>query len=97
MTEKHKNIISSNYEELVKLNADHVMVPLVSARIITFEDQDDVNSKTTRREKAKKLLALLLDKPDSAYSVLIDALRKSGSPQLARILEIAGGLVIVVS
>ena len=96
MTGKHKNIITSKYEELVNLNADRVMVTLIAQKMITFEDQDDVNSEKTRTNKAVALLALLRRKEDRAFYVLIDALEKSGSRDLARILEVAGGIVSVV-
>ena len=97
MTERHKNIISSKYEKLVNLNADGVMMTLITQEIITFEDKEDINSEKTRTKKAEALLALLRRKEDRAYYALIDALKKSGSPDLARILEVAGGIVIVVN
>ena len=97
MTEKHKNIITSNYEELVSLNAEQVMTTLLSKGIITSEDLEDINSKETRRKKASSLLNLLLSKQDRAYDVMIDALKKHGNPELALILDMAGGKVIVVS
>ena len=84
MAEKHKNIITSKYEELVNLNADRVMVTLIAQGMITFEDQDDINSEKTRTKKVETLLALLLNKQDHAYHVLIDALKNSGSPDLCR-------------
>ena len=62
MTKKHKDIIKSKYEELVNLNADRVMVTLIAQEIITFEDQDDINSEKTRTKKAEALLALLRKK-----------------------------------
>ena len=97
MTKKHKDIIKSKYEELVNLNADRVMVTLIAQEIITFEDQDDINSEKTRTKKAETLLALLRKKEDRAYYVLINALEKSGSPDLAGILEMAGRMVTVVN
>ena len=97
MTERHKNIISSNYEELVKLNPDRVMVTLTAQKIISFEDQDDIHLEKTRTKKAEALLALLRRKEDRAYYVLIDALEKSSNPDLAGILEMAGGIVTVVN
>ena len=97
MTEKHKKIITSNYEGLVALNAEQVMTTLLSDGIITPEDQEDINSKETRTKKAKALLDLLLNKQDRAYGVLRGALKKHGNPELALILDEAGGQVIVVS
>ena len=44
MTEKHKNVIMSNYEKLENLKADRVIVPLVSEGIITFDDQEKIKS-----------------------------------------------------
>ena len=96
MTEKHKKIITSNYEKLDKLNAEQVMATLLSDGIITLKDKEDINSEGTRTKKAWALLDLLLNKQDCAYGVLIDALNKHGSPELARILDMAGGGVILV-
>ena len=97
MTEKHKNIILTNYDKLVNLNADRVMVTLIAQKIITFEDQEDINSEKTRTKRAEALLALLRRKEDRAYYVLIDALEKNGSPDLARILKMADGMIFVVN
>ena len=97
MTEKHKKIIKSNYGKLVNLNAESVMLSLVSEDIITFEDREKINSEATTRKKAEELLALLVKRQDHAFYVLMGALQKSGSPELARILEMAGGIVNVVN
>ena len=97
MTEKHKNIITSKYEKLVNLNANSVMVPLVTEGIITFDDQEKIKSEKTSKEQAQALLHLLVKRQDCAFYVLIDALEKSGSPDLARILKMAGGVVSVVN
>ena len=97
MTEKHKNIITSKYEKLVNLNAESVMVPLVSEGIITFRDHEHIRSEKTSTEKAEALLQLLVKRQDRGFYVLIDALKKCGSPDLARVLEMAGGIVIVVN
>ena len=97
MTEKHKNIITSKYEKLVNLNADSVMVPLVSGGIITFDDREKIKSEKTSKEQAQTLLHLLVKRQDRAFYVLIDALEKSGSPDLARILGMAGGTVSVTN
>ena len=96
MTEKHKKIIKSNYEKLVNLNAESVMLPLVSADIITFDDRAKINSEATTSKKAEELLALLVKRQDRAFYVLIDALKKGGSPDLARILDMAGRIGSVV-
>ena len=97
MTERHKNIITSNYEKLENLNANRVTVPLVTEGIITFDDQEKIKSEKTSKEQAQALLHLLVKRQDLAFYVLTDALKKSGSPDLARILEMAGGMVIVVN
>ena len=82
MTGKHQGIIKSNYHKLVNLNADGVMRTLIAQKIITFEDQEDIISKETRTKKAEALLHLLVKRQDGAFYVLIDALKKSGSPDL---------------
>ena len=97
MTERHKNIISSNYEKLENLDADRVMVTLTSEGIITFDDKEEINSEKTSKRKAGALLHILVKRQDRGFYVLIDALKKSGSPDLARILKRAGGMVIVVN
>ena len=97
MTERHKNIIASNYEKLENLDADRVMVPLTSEGIITFDDKEEINSEKTSKRKAGALLHMLVKRQDRGFYVLIDALKKSGSPDLARILKMAGGMVIVVN
>ena len=97
MTEEHKNIISSNYEKLVNLNAESVMVPLVSRSIITLDDQEKIKSEKTSKQQAQALLQLLVKRQDRAFHVLIDALTKSGSPDLAVILEMAGAMITVVN
>ena len=93
MTEKHKDTITSNYEKLENLNADRVMVSLVSEGIITFDDQEKIKSEKTSKEQAQALLHLLVKRQDRAFYVLTDALKKCGSPELARILEMAGRTV----
>ena len=60
MTEKHKNIITSNYEKLGNLDADRVMVPLISGGIITLEDKEEISSEKTSKRKAGALLHLLV-------------------------------------
>ena len=97
MTGKHKNIITSNHEKLVNLNPDSLLVRLVSDGIITIDDQEKIKSENTSKEKVETLLHLLVKRQDRGFYVLIDVLKKSGSPDLARILEMAGGMVIVAN
>ena len=87
MTEKHKTIIRSNFAKLVNLNAESVMVPLVTKGILTFNDRECINSATTSQRKAEELLALLVKREDRGFYVLIDALQQSGNPELARLLN----------
>ena len=97
MTERHKNIIRSNYEKLGNLDADRVMVLLVSEGIVTFDVHEKIKSEKTSKEKAEALLQLLVKRQDRGFYVLIAALEKTGSPDLARVLKMAGGIVIVVT
>ena len=95
MTDSHKKIITSNYENLLRLNADNVRRTLFSEGIITLDEHDAIKSEKSSTDKAEALLQLLMRKQDRAFFVLIAALKKYGSPELARILEMAGGMVIV--
>ena len=97
MTGRHKDIIASNYEKLGNLDADRVMVTLVSQSIITFDDQEKIKAEKTSTGRAEALLQLLVKRQDRGFYVLIDALEKSGSPDLATILKMAGEIVIVVN
>ena len=92
MTEKHKKIITSNLSKLGNLNADGVMIILVENGIFTVDEMAEVDAKPTPTMKAIFLMRLLLRKQDRGFYILIDALKNKGSPELASILEMGGGI-----
>ena len=66
------------------------MESLVTKDILTYVDMEKIDSKRTNREKARALLTLMAKGQDSGFSALIEALKESGSPDLAGILEREG-------
>ena len=90
MTEKHKNILMSNYKKLVNLNAGDVMDSLIERGIITSGERKSIYSQGESKDRSRALLDFLVDRQDDAFNALIEALKESGSPDLAGILEREG-------
>lgn len=91
MTDKHKDILTRNYDTLtMHLTADIMLNKLMAEGIITIGEHEDLLTAVTSSNRAGALLRLLLKKEDRAFYVLIQACKVYAIPYLAWLLDNEG-------
>lgn len=93
MTDKHKGIITKNFEVLASnLTPDNMLNNLVSEEVINTDEQEELLRENSTTNRAGKLLRLLLKREDRTFCVLIEACKKYSMAFLGKLLEDAGRL-----
>ena len=91
MSQRHKDIITRHFKELVEnLNAASILPTLVQEAIITFDEMEKIETQSTKQHQAKELVKLVHKKEDRAFYVLIASCREKTMPHIANLLEEAG-------
>ena len=91
MSQRHKEIITRQFKELVEnLNTESILPTLVSEAIITVDEVEQIMKQSTRRLQAMELVQLLLRKEDRAFNVLVTACKENAMRHIANCLEKAG-------
>ncbi|KAL5010190.1 hypothetical protein ScPMuIL_012495 [Solemya velum] len=89
MEEKNSRTIQRCYKKLVDdLNVDELLDHLVAAEIFTFDDNERVRNQLTTKDKAIRLVELLVRKPHSeAFETFCDCLDETRQSHLASVLR----------
>ena len=88
MTAEHKGGLVKNRVRLVhELRVDSILNFLQQEQTLTHRDCEDIRNGSPRYKQAELLLDILGRKPNSSYNCFVTALRQSGQPHLANLLQ----------
>ncbi|CAI9740338.1 kinesin-related protein 4-like isoform X3 [Octopus vulgaris] len=87
MSPEHKRRLNDCSVKLVEnMIPDEVLNFLLAKKVLTNYEMDTVKSKGIRMAMNEMLISLVTCKPDKAFSVLVEALKRSGQKHLAKLL-----------
>ncbi|CAI9740339.1 kinesin-related protein 4-like isoform X3 [Octopus vulgaris] len=87
MSPEHKRRLNDCSVKLVEnMIPDEMLNILLAKKVLTNYEMDTVKSKGIRMAMNEMLISLVTCKPDKAFSVLVEALKRSGQKHLAKLL-----------
>ncbi|XP_036368598.1 uncharacterized protein LOC115223936 isoform X9 [Octopus sinensis] len=87
MSPEHKRRLNDCLVKLVEnMIPDEVLNILLAKKVLTISEMDTVKSKGIRMAMNEMLISLVTCKPDKAFSVLVEALKRSEQKNLAKLL-----------
>ncbi|CAI9740341.1 type III domain-containing 3B [Octopus vulgaris] len=87
MSPEHKRRLNDCLVKLVEnMIPDEVLNILLAKKVLTNYEMDTVKSKGIRMAMNEMLISLVTCKPDKAFSVLVEALKRSEQKHLAKLL-----------
>ena len=87
MTNSHRELLTANRVDIVDdLLVDDVLTELVSNFVFDNDDVELIHAESTSKRQAEKLLDLLVNKGDQAFSHFLAAL-KDPYPHIVELLE----------
>nr|WLF82650.1 caspase-9 [Tor putitora] len=92
MDPKHRQILQRNrYNLVTALNPAEICNGLLSKGVFTQDMIDEIQSKITRRDRARQLVINLETRGSQAFPVFLECLRETGQHDLAELLQCGDG------
>ena len=90
MDEKHRKVLKTVREKLVRdMNPRMVLLKMSASLVFSDDDEEEIKSEPTRQRKCEALLCILPTKGPNAYDSFKEALEEC-QPHLANLIKEAG-------
>ena len=91
MSKAHKDKLQIHFHDLISnMSVDELVSRMVAGQVFTLHEAQKIRAKPDDEERAFKFLDIIRKKSEAAYYHLVEALRETGQPHLANLLQRRG-------